>query len=137
MNKAETLSKKIEYQHLKASSKFSDCSSESSSSTTNKGKQPMFTPWSQLVVRENSGVNQSPVVVAGSTAQPIVNANPYARPTRNKCYKCSELGHRFSTCPKRVVVNLVLAEEGEVVSEQEGEKVYNDVDLYAYDPNEV
>ena len=29
-------------------------------------------------------------------------------------------------------MNLVVAEEGEVVSEQEGEKVYNDVDLYAY-----
>ena len=34
-------------------------------------------------------------------------------------------------------MNLVVAEEGVVVSEQEGEKVYNDVNLYAYDPNEV
>ena len=57
LNEVVTLSKKIEYQHLKAGSKFSNCSSESSSSTANKGKQPMFTPRSQLVVRENSGVN--------------------------------------------------------------------------------
>ena len=34
-------------------------------------------------------------------------------------------------------MNLVMAEEGEVDSEQEGEEVYNDVDPYAYDPNEA
>ena len=34
-------------------------------------------------------------------------------------------------------MNLVVAEEGEVDGEQEGEEVYDDVDLYAYDPNEV
>ena len=34
-------------------------------------------------------------------------------------------------------MNLVVVEEGEAKGEQEGEKVYNDVDLYAYDPNEV
>ena len=34
-------------------------------------------------------------------------------------------------------MNLVMVEEGEAKGEQEGEKVYNDVDLYAYDPNEV
>ena len=77
------------------------------------------------------------MAVAGSAAQPIANANPYARPTGNKCYRCRELGHRSSTCPKQAVVNLVVAEEGEVNGEQEGEEVYNDVDLYAYDPNEV
>ena len=104
---------------------------------TNKGKQPMFTPRSQPVVRENSGVNQSIVVVAGSVAQPITNANPYARPIGNKCYKCGEPGHRSSTCPKRATVNLVVAEEGEVEGEQDGEEVYNDADPYAYDPNEV
>ena len=97
----------------------------------------MFTPRSQPVARENSGVNQSTVAVAGSVVQPIANANPYARPTRNKCYKCGEPGHRSSICLKRVVVNLMVAEEGEVDGEQEGEEVYNDVDPYAYDPNEV
>ena len=97
----------------------------------------MFTPQSQLVVKENSGVNQSTVVVVSSTAQPIANANPYARPTGNKCYRCGEPRHRSSTCLKRAVVNLVVAEEGEVDGEQEGEEVYNDVDPYAYDPNEV
>ena len=30
-----------------------------------------------------------------------------------------------------------MAEEGEVDDEQEGEEGYNDVDPYAYDPNEV
>ena len=69
----------------------------------------MFTPQSQLVVKENSGVNQSTVVVVGSTAQPIANANPYARPIGNKCYKCRELRHRSSTCLKQAVVNLVVA----------------------------
>ena len=44
LNEAATLSKKIEYQHLRAGSKFSNCNSEPSSSTANKGKQPMFTP---------------------------------------------------------------------------------------------
>ena len=44
LNEAVTLSKKIEYQHLRAGSKFSNCNSESSGSTTNEGKQPMFTP---------------------------------------------------------------------------------------------
>ena len=89
------------------------------------------------MVRENSGVNQSTVAIVGSAAQPIANANPYARPTRNKCYRCGEPGHRSSTCPKRAAVNLVVAEEGKVDGEQKGEEVYNDVDLYAYDPNEV
>ena len=137
LNEVVTLSKKIEYQHLRLGSKFSNRNSEPSSSTTNKGKQPMFTPRSQPVARENSGVNQSTVAVAGSVVQPIANANPYARPTRNKCYKCGEPGHRSNICLKRVVVNLMVAEEGEVDGEQEGEEVYNDVDPYAYDPNEV
>ena len=56
----------------------------------------MFTLRSQPVPRENSGVNQSTVAVAGSTAQSIANANPYARPTGNKCYRCGEPGHRSS-----------------------------------------
>ena len=43
LNKAVTLSKKIEYQHLRAGSKFSNRNSDPSSSTANKGKQPMFT----------------------------------------------------------------------------------------------
>ena len=90
----------------------------------------MFTPRSQPMARENSGVNQSTVAIASSAAQPIVNANPYARPTGNKCYRCGEPGHRSSTCPKRAAVNMVVAEEGEVNGEQEGEEVYNDVDLY-------
>ena len=34
-------------------------------------------------------------------------------------------------------MNLVVAKESEVEGEQEGEEVYNDIDLYAYDPNEV
>ena len=97
----------------------------------------MFTPRSQPVARENSGVNQPIVAVTGSAAQPIVNSNPYARPTGNKCYRCGEPRHRSSTCPKRAAVNLVVAEEGEVDGEQKVEEVYNDVDLYAYDPNEV
>ena len=97
----------------------------------------MFTPRSQPVAKENSGVNQSTVAIEGSVAQPIANANPYARPTGNKCYRCGEPGHRSSTCPKRAAMNLVVAEEGEVDGEQEGEKVYNNVDLYAYDPNKV
>ena len=100
LNEAITLSKKIEYQHLRAGSKFSNRNSEPSSSTANKGKQPMFTPRSQPVARENSGVNQSTVAIASSPAQPIANANPYARPTGNKCYRCGEPGHRSSTCPK-------------------------------------
>ena len=137
LNEAVTLSKKIEYQHLRAGSKFSNRNSKPSSSTANKGKQPMFTPQSQPVAKKSSGVNQSTVAVAGSAAQPIANANPYARPTGNKCYKCGEPGHRSSTCPKRATMNLVVVEEGEVDGEQEGEEVYYDVDLYAYDPNEV
>ena len=137
LNEAVTLSKKIEYQHLRAGSKFSNRNSEPSSSTANKGKQPMFTPRSQPVARENNGVNQPIVAVACFAAQPIANANPYDRPTGNKCYRCGEPGHWFSSCPKRAAVNLVVAEEGEVEGEQEGEEVYNDVDPYAYDPNEV
>ena len=137
LNKAVTLAKKIEYQHLRAGSKFSNRNSEPFSSIANKGKQPMFTPRSQPMARENSGVNQSTVAIAGSVAQPIANANPYARPTGNKCYRCGEPGHRFSTCPKRAAMNLVVVEKDKVDSEQEGEEVYNDVDLYAYDPNEV
>ena len=137
LNEAVTLSKKIEYQHFRAGSKFSNRNSKPSSSTANKGKQPMFTPRSQPVARENSGVNQSTMAVAGFAAQPIVNANPYARATGNKSYRCGESGHRSSTCPKRAAVNLVVVEEGEVDGEQEGEEVYNDVDPYAYDPNEV
>ena len=93
LNEAITLSKKIEYQHLRVGSKFSNRNSEPSSSTANKGKQPMFTPRSQPVPRENSGVNQPTVAVAGSAAQPIANANPYDRPTGNKCYRCEEPGH--------------------------------------------
>ena len=68
LNEAVTLSKKIEYQHLKEGLKFSNCSVDSSNSTTNKGKQPIFTPRSQPVVKENSSVNQSTMAVAGSAA---------------------------------------------------------------------
>ena len=137
LNEVVTLFKKIEYQHLRAGSKFSNRNSKPSSSTANKGKQPMFTSQSQPVAGENSGVNQSTVAVAGFAAQLTANVNPYARPTGNKCYRCRELGHRSSTCPKQAVVNLVVAEEGEVDGEQEGEEVYNNVEPYAYDPNEV
>ena len=35
------------------------------------------------------------------------------------------------------MVNLVVAKRGEVKGYQEAEEVYNDVDPYAYDPNEV
>ena len=137
LNEVVTLSKKIEYQHLRAGSKFSNRNLESSNSTANKGKQPMFTPRSQPMVRENSGVNQFTVAVAGSVAQPITNANPYARPTRNKCYRYGEPRHRSSTCPKWAIMNLVVTEEGEAKGEQNSEEVYNDADLYAYYPNEV
>ena len=89
------------------------------------------------MVKENSGVNQSIVVVAGSVAQLIANANPYARPTGNKFYRCREPGHQFSTCLKQAVVNLVVAEESKAEGERVGEEVYNDVDPYVYDPNEV
>ena len=34
-------------------------------------------------------------------------------------------------------MNLVVAEKGKVDGEQKGEEVYNDVDPYAWDPNEV
>ena len=68
LNEAVTLSKKIEYKHLRAGLKFSNRNSKSSNSTAKKGKQPMFTPRSQPVVRENYGVNQSKVVVAGFVA---------------------------------------------------------------------
>ena len=97
----------------------------------------MFTPWSQPVVKENIGVNQSIVAVASFVAQLVANANPYVRPTGNKWYRCREPGHRFSTCPKQAVVNLVVVEESKAKGEREGEEVYNDVDPYVYDPNEV
>ena len=99
--------------------------------------QPTFTPQSQPVVRENSSVNQSTVAVAGSAIQPTANTNPYSQPTGNGCYRYGELGHRSSTCPKRVIVNLVVAKEGEAEGEQECKQVYNDVNPYAYDLNEI
>ena len=34
-------------------------------------------------------------------------------------------------------MNLVVAKEGRAEGEQEGDKVYNDVDPYTYDPNEI
>ena len=97
----------------------------------------MFTPQSQPMVRENSGVNQSTVAVAGSAIQPIANTNPYIRPTRNKCYRCGEPRHQSNACPKRAAVNLVMAKEDEAKGKKEGEEGYNDADPYAYDPNEV
>ena len=81
----------------------------------------MFTPRPQLMIRENSGVNQSIEAVVDSVAKLIVNANPYVRPTGNKCYRYGEPGHRSSTCAKRAVVNLVVVEKGEAGGEQEGE----------------
>ena len=89
------------------------------------------------MVRENSGVNQSTVAVVGPAAQPIANANPYARPIGNKCYRCREPGHQSSIYLKWAAVNVVVAEEGETNGEQEGEEVCNDTDPCAYDPNEV
>ena len=89
------------------------------------------------MVKENSGVNQSTMAVVGTVARSIANANPYAKPTRNKCYRCGELGYRSNTCPKRAAVNLVVAKKGEAKGEQENEEVYNDADPYAYNPNEV
>ena len=44
LNEVVTLSKKIEYQHLRLGLKFSIRSSKSSSFTANKGKQHMFMP---------------------------------------------------------------------------------------------
>ena len=89
------------------------------------------------MVRENSGVNQSTVAVAGSAIQPIANTNPYIRPTRNKCYRCGEPRHQSNACPKRAAVNLVMAKEDEAKGKKEGEEGYNDVDPYTYDPNEI
>ncbi|KAL0016068.1 hypothetical protein SO802_003137 [Lithocarpus litseifolius] len=122
LNEVVTLSKKIEYQHLKTGLRFSNYSFESSSFIAHKGKQPMFTPRSQPVVRENSSVNQSIVAIASFVVQSIANTNPYAKPTGNKCYVCKELGHRSSTFPKQATMNLVVAEEGEVEGEKEGKR---------------
>lgn len=98
----------------------------------------MFTAQSQpMVIRENSGFNHSTMAIANFTAQSTVNSNPYAKPTGNKCYRCGDLGYRSSTCPKQAIVNLVVAEEGKAKVEQEGKKVYNNVDPYAYNPNKV
>ena len=77
------------------------------------------------------------MAVARFTAQPIANANPYIRPTGNKCYRCGELGYRSNTCLKQATVNLVVAKKGEAKGEQEDEEVYNDADPYANNPNEV
>ena len=66
-----------------------------------------------------------------------MNASPYARPTRNKCYKSEEPGHWSSTCPKQAIMNLAVVEKGEAEGEQEGEEVYNDANPYVYDPNKV
>ena len=52
------------------------------------------------MVRENSRVNQFTVAVAGSATQLIANANPYARPIGNMCYRYEEPRHRSSTYSK-------------------------------------
>lgn len=50
--------------------------------------------------------------------------NPYAKPTRDTCYRCNERGHKSNVCPTRRV--FVVAEEKDEDEEREDLAVEND-----------
>ncbi|XP_010275023.1 PREDICTED: uncharacterized protein LOC104610208 [Nelumbo nucifera] len=54
----------------------------------------------------------------GNPSNPSKPSNPYARPTPIKCFKCNEVGHRSSDCPRRKAVNMVEREEEEDIEEE-------------------
>ena len=49
-------------------------------------------------------------------------ANPYAKPTGFKCYRCGQPVHRSNECPARRTIGLVANEE------EEADDAYDDYD---------
>ena len=93
----------MKFQYANQSSLDSTCS------TTNKGKQPVFSQPSQILSTKevSSGSGQSKAEAIVFTGRQEANANPYAKPTRDKCYRRGETKHQSHSRPKQVTVNLV------------------------------
>ena len=69
------------------------------------------------------------------TKEALKAANPYARPTPVKCFKCNQPGHHSSDCPLQKAVHLAEREEeddNDVCYEPNGygddEELYEDDD---------
>ncbi|XP_048134036.1 uncharacterized protein LOC115730707 [Rhodamnia argentea] len=70
--------------------------------------------------QQTGDTNRAPGGVAGIPKEPVAASNrapnvqnPYAKPQPIGCYKCNELGHRSSDCPRRRMANIVEHEEEE------------------------
>ena len=70
--------------------------------------------------KEDKAAGKQKVV---DTKEALKAANPYARPTPGKCFKCNQPGHRSSDYPRRKAVHLVERDkenENEVCCEPDG-----------------
>ncbi|XP_019052158.1 PREDICTED: uncharacterized protein LOC109114263, partial [Nelumbo nucifera] len=86
--------------------------------TADKGKptQGVQPPNSPNVANTNKAATGGNT--RGNTSNPPKNINPNAKPIPFKCFKCNEVGHRSSDCPRRKAVNVVEREEEEVCDDE-------------------
>ncbi|XP_039160932.1 uncharacterized protein LOC120289682 [Eucalyptus grandis] len=134
---AQEMARKVEMQ-LERTSPINRANNYSARESYGKGRQLDVSESSN---QQTNTMNRTPGSSIGVRKEPVIanncNANqnaqnPYAKPPPIKCYKCNELGHRSSDCPRRKMANVVEHDddiyeddwiEEEEVEDEEGEHV--------------